>query len=91
MTYACFECLPPYASYLSSQERSTFEVFLKALREGYLELSPDTLQDMSLLQWAYNIALTRHQVQWKGDQGEMEKVIAPMADMVRRQCRKGEC
>lgn len=81
MTDACFECLPPYASYLSSQERSTFEIFLKALREGYLELSNDTLQDISLLTWAYNVALTRHQVNWN-QEGELDKIIAPMADML---------
>ena len=81
MTDACFECLPPYASYLASQERSTFEIFLQALREGYLELSDETLQDVPLLTWAYNIALTRHQLNYKAD-GELEKIIAPLADML---------
>lgn len=81
MTDACFECLPPYASYLASQERYTFEIFLKAMREGYLELGTEILQDTDMLQWAYNVALTRHQLNWKS-QTEAEKVIAPLADML---------
>ena len=81
MTAACFECLPPYASYLASQERYTFEIFVQALREGYLELSADTLQDTNLLQWAYNVALTRHQMTWDAD-GNVQKIIAPVADLL---------
>ena len=81
MTEACFECLPPYASYLASQERYTFEIFLQAMQKGYLELSTEILEDIPLLQWAYNVALTRHQINWN-QEDQVDKIIAPLADML---------
>jgi len=76
---ACFECLPPYVSWLSRKERDTFSEFLSALRAGYAPLTDQTINDNDLVRWAYNIALTRHNVVVVGK----EKRIAPMADMVR--------
>mmetsp|Transcript_51887 Transcript_51887/g.155716 ORF Transcript_51887/g.155716 Transcript_51887/m.155716 type:complete len:293 (-) Transcript_51887:54-932(-) len=74
---ACFECLPPYVSWLSRKERDTFSEFLSALRAGYAPLTDQTINDNDLVRWAYNIALTRHNVVVVGK----EKRIAPMADM----------
>lgn len=82
MTDACFGCLPPYASYLAAQERSTFDIFYDALQERYLELTEETLDNRPLLQWAYNVALTRHQITHNAATGDLEKNIAPMADMI---------
>jgi len=81
MTQDCFECLPPYASYLSRKERDTFTSFASVLRNGYLELSQETMNDDALIQWAYNIALTRHQ-KVLSQNGQIEKKIAPFVDMI---------
>jgi len=76
---ACFECLPPCAAWLSTNERNTYSRFLNALRKGYLPLSQQTLQDDALVKWSYNVALTRFNEVW---QPRRQKLIAPMADMV---------
>ena len=81
MTQACFECLPPYAAFLARKERETYESFSNALRNGYLELSQETLADEALIQWAYNVALTRHQ-KVLSQNGQVEKKIAPLVDMI---------
>lgn len=81
MTQACFEALPPYASMLSREEKETYESFYNALRNGYLELSAETLNDERLIEWAYNVALTRHQ-KVLSQNGKIEKKLAPMADMI---------
>jgi hypothetical protein len=81
MTQACFECLPPYAASLSRKERETYELFSIALKNGYLELSDETLADEALIQWAYNVALTRHQTVLSQN-GQIEKKIAPLVDMI---------
>lgn len=73
MTYACFDCLPPYAAYLALSERQNFVNFQKAVRNG--PFSEDILKNVTVLKWAYNVALTRS-IEWFG-----ERVIAPMADM----------
>lgn len=80
MTDACFACLPPYAAALSMQERNNFSNFKNAFRKGYLPVSPETLESDELVQWAYNVALTRHKEVWNPSR---QKKIAPMADMVR--------
>lgn len=74
MTYACFDCLPPYAAYLALSERQNFVNFQKAVRNG--PFSEDILKNVTVLKWAYNVALTRS-IEWHGG----ERVIAPMADM----------
>lgn len=79
MTDACFDCLPPYVSWLSQTERNNYTKFLNALRKGYSPLSQQTIDNDQLIKWAYNAALTRHQVVVAGK----EKKITPLADMVR--------
>lgn len=76
---ACFDCLPPYAASLAMAERNTYSRFLNALRQGYLPLSQQTLQDDSLIKWAYNVALTRFNEIWEP---RRQKLIAPLGDMV---------
>ena len=78
MTDACFQCLPPYVSYLASMERDNYAYFYGALVRGNVPLSPDTTADDNLVRWAYNVALTRHQVVIP----QVEKKIAPFADMI---------
>ena len=77
---ACFDCLPPYAASLAMAERNTYSRFLNALRQGYLPISQQTLQDDSLIKWAYNVALTRFNEIWEP---RRQKLIAPLGDMVR--------
>ena len=79
LSEACFDCLPPYAAWLSLCERITFDKFQDSLRKGYLPLSQDTLQNDSLILWAYNVALTRFTEVWVP---RREKKLTPMADMV---------
>ncbi|KAL3810290.1 hypothetical protein ACHAXA_008658 [Cyclostephanos tholiformis] len=74
MTYACFDCLPPYAAYLALSERQNFVNFQKAIRNG--PFSEEILKNVTVLKWAYNVALTR-----STDIGGGERVIAPLADM----------
>lgn len=78
MTEDCFGCLPPYAGWLTSTEKNTFLSFIGAIRQGYISLNPQTLSDEKVLQWAYNVALTRFTEIW---QPSRQKLIAPMADM----------
>ena len=74
MTYACFECLPPYAGWLAMSERINFVNFQKAVQ--YVScIDPNILNDKGILKWAYNVAVTRS-VNRNG-----ERLIAPMADM----------
>lgn len=73
MTYACFDCLPPYAAYLALSERQNFVNFQKAVRNA--PLSEDILKNVTVLKWAYNVALTRS-IEMYG-----ERLIAPLADM----------
>ena len=77
---ACFDCLPPYAASLAMAERNTYSRFLNALRQGYLPISQQTLQDDSLVKWAFNVALTRFNEVWEP---RRQKLIAPLGDMVR--------
>jgi hypothetical protein len=74
MTYACFDCLPPYAAYLALSERQNFVNFQKAIRNA--PFSEDILKNVTVLKWAYNVALTR-----SIDVGGGERVVAPLADM----------
>merc|ERR1719203_589077 len=79
MTDACFDCLPPYAGWLASNERINYSHFVAAILNGYVALSPDTLNDDMILKWAYNVALTRFHEVWEPTR---QKLIAPMADML---------
>ncbi|KAL7530338.1 hypothetical protein ACHAXR_003434 [Thalassiosira sp. AJA248-18] len=84
MTRACFNLLPPYAGWLTSNERLAYSHFARALRNTgdvtyYLPLSEDTIFDDDVVKWAYNVALTRYHEAW---QPECMKVIGPMADMI---------
>ena len=80
MTQACFDCLPPYAGWLASSERQNYSNFVAAIRQGgYLPLQQSTIQDGTVLKWAYNVALTRFHEVW---QPERAKLIGPLADMV---------
>ena len=75
MTYACFECLPPYIAWLSLKERQYSVNFQKAAKliQGCLDESTVTNRDV--LKWAYCVAVTR------SFDVNGEKVIAPVADM----------
>jgi hypothetical protein len=73
MTYACFDCLPPYAAYLALSERQNFVNFQKAIKTA--PFSEDIVKNVTLLKWAYNVALTRS-MEING-----ERIIAPLADM----------
>lgn len=84
MTRACFRCLPPYAGWLTSNERLSYSHFARALRNDentgfYVGLSEETIYNDDVVKWAYNIALTRYHETW---QPECTKVIGPMADML---------
>lgn len=79
MTDACFDCLPPYAGWLASNERINYSHFVAALLRGYVPLNPDTLNNDQVLKWAYNVALTRFKEVWEPTR---QKLIAPMADML---------
>jgi len=78
MTEDCFDCLPPYAARLTSSEKENYLQFSGAVRAGYIEFSKSTTDDDRILQWAYNVALTRFTEVW---QPTRQKLIAPMADM----------
>ncbi|KAL7436152.1 hypothetical protein ACHAXM_005093 [Skeletonema potamos] len=77
MTNDCFNCLPPYAGWLTSTEKANYDSFVQALRGGYVQLQ--SVNDDLVTQWAYNIALTRFQEVWSPQRA---KLIAPMADML---------
>jgi len=78
MTDACFQCLPPYVSYLATMERDNYAFFYGALIRGNVPLSAETTGNDTIVRWAYNVALTRHQVVIPA----VEKKIAPLADMI---------
>ena len=73
MTYACFDCLPPYAAFLALSERQSFVNFQKAIKNSGFD--EDVLKNVTVLKWAYNVALTRS-VEMYG-----ERCIAPLVDM----------
>merc|ERR1719356_1539532 len=78
MTYACFDCLPPYAAYCAFSERQTFVNFQKAVRplpQSATPLGDDVINNVTVLKWAYNVALTRSM------ELDGERIVAPLADM----------
>ena len=79
MTKVCFRCLPPYAGWLTQNERINCSHFTSALKQGYVPLSPETINNKAVCQWAYNCALTRFHEIW---QPQRAKVIGPMADLL---------
>ena len=84
MTRACFRCLPPYAGWLTSNERLSYSHFARALRNDentgfYVGLSEETIYNDDVVKWAYNVALTRYHEAWMP---ECTRVIGPMADMI---------
>lgn len=79
MTDACFACLPPYAGWLASTERINYGHFAAALRYGYVPLDPNTLNDDTVVKWAYNVALTRFHEIWSPSR---QKLIAPLVDFI---------
>jgi len=78
MTDACFSCLPPYVAYLASMERENYAYFFQALNGGNVPLRVETIGNDDIIRWAYNVALTRHQVVIPA----VEKKMAPLADMI---------
>lgn len=78
MTDACFECLPPYAAYLAMNERNAYSRFVNAIRNGYVPLQQETMNNDVVVKWAYNVALTRFNEVW---QPVRDKKLAPLADM----------
>eukprot|EP00581_Thalassiosira_minuscula_P013224 CAMPEP_0183734462 /NCGR_PEP_ID=MMETSP0737-20130205/43878_1 /TAXON_ID=385413 /ORGANISM="Thalassiosira miniscula, Strain CCMP1093" /LENGTH=407 /DNA_ID=CAMNT_0025967955 /DNA_START=211 /DNA_END=1434 /DNA_ORIENTATION=+ len=79
MTDACFNCLPPYAGWLTSNERINYSHFVNALRQGFVPLSPEVVNNDAVVKWAYNVAFTRFHEVWEPTR---QKLIAPMADML---------
>ena len=77
MTHACFECLPPYAAWLSMREFRDFSNVRKALQ--FVRLSKKTVKNRDLTKWAYNVAVTRS---FDVGDGTGDRRIVPMADMV---------
>lgn len=77
MTYACFECLPPYAAWLAVLERKASVNFQKAAKFAQYSgvIAEETASNTDLLKWAYNVATTRS-IERNG-----ELFIAPMGDM----------
>mmetsp|Transcript_17396 Transcript_17396/g.25229 ORF Transcript_17396/g.25229 Transcript_17396/m.25229 type:complete len:436 (+) Transcript_17396:20-1327(+) len=75
MTDACFECLPPYAAYLSKKEKDNFEKFQQAIQ--YVScVSQQSSSNPDIVKWAYNVALTRNT-----HLSSSCKRITPLADM----------
>lgn len=79
MTKACFNCLPPYAGWLTSTEKVSYMHFFRALYQGYVPLSQETIANRDVVKWAYNVALTRFHEIWEP---ERAKIIGPVADML---------
>ena len=71
---ACFECLPPYAAWLSMKERSNFVNVQKAMQ--FVPLSQETVGNKDLVKFAYNVAVTRNT-----QLSSSCRRITPMADM----------
>ena len=86
MTDDCFECLPPYASWLASSERDNYFYFREAISFSHLDFDKETLDDDRIMQWAYNVALTRFTEVW---QPTRQKLIPPLGDMVSCLCLLG--
>lgn len=75
MSYACFDTLPPYAAWLSSNERTTYKNFHRVLLTiGGDMISKKTKASKMIVLWAYNIATTRS-TEMNG-----EHLIAPLVD-----------
>jgi len=75
MSYACFDTLPPYAAWLSSNERTTYKNFHKVLLTiGGDVISKKTKANKTIVLWAYNIATTR------STEVNGEYLIAPLVD-----------
>lgn len=75
MTYACFDCLPPFAAELALKERQNFVNFQRAVMLASNLISQDTLKNVKTLKWAYNVATTRS-IEMNG-----ERILAPVVDM----------
>lgn len=75
MTYACFDTLPPYAAWLSSNERTIYKNFHRVLLTiGGDVVSKKTKANKTIVLWAYNIATTR------STEVNGEYFIAPLVD-----------
>ena len=79
MTDACYDCLPPYAGWLTSNERVNYSHFAAAARQGFVPISQEVLGNDAIMKWAYNVAYTRFHEIW---QPNRQKLLIPMADMV---------
>ena len=58
MTYACFDCLPPYAAYLALSERQSFVNFQKAIKNAPFD--EEILKNVTLLKWACKLEAFIH-------------------------------
>lgn len=52
MTKACTVCLPPYAGWLTSNERINYSHFAAAIRMGYVPLAQETIRNKEVVRWA---------------------------------------
>lgn len=79
MTPSCYDCLPPLAAKFCMEERVKFINCKQALK--FVDIvSEETKKDEELLKWVFNVVETRC---LEAGDGGGERIIIPMADMVR--------
>ena len=82
MTPSCYDCLPPLAAKFCMEERVKFINCKQALK--FVDfVSETTKKDEELLKWVFNVVETRC---LEAGDGGGERIIIPMADMVRALC-----
>eukprot|EP00522_Entomoneis_paludosa_P017580 CAMPEP_0172459432 /NCGR_PEP_ID=MMETSP1065-20121228/32587_1 /TAXON_ID=265537 /ORGANISM="Amphiprora paludosa, Strain CCMP125" /LENGTH=464 /DNA_ID=CAMNT_0013214109 /DNA_START=27 /DNA_END=1421 /DNA_ORIENTATION=- len=77
MTDFCMSCLPPYLKQVCNGERDQFAAFSQAV-QSFDHLSPSAKNNQDLLQFAYNIVMTRAVF----DQNSQDWKLVPVADMM---------
>jgi len=79
MTPSCYDCLPPLAAKFCMEERVRYINCKQALK--FVDIvSEETKKDEELLKWVFNVVETRC---LEAGDGGGERIIIPMADMVR--------
>lgn len=79
MTPSCYDCLPPLAAKFCMEERVKFINCKQALK--FVDfVREETKKDEGLLKWVFNVVETRC---LEAGDGGGERIIIPMADMVR--------
>lgn len=75
MTLFCFDCLPPFAGWLASNERIRFTQFFESLKFVPF-VTPELRNKVELAKWAFAVVHTRC---FETPDGDVK--IVPMADM----------